>query len=141
MTGTSNALKARRHALRRLHLDHEIDRADVDPELERARGDECADAPRFEQLLQIESPLAGERTVIGQGDLFGRERVEPDRDLLGLGAVVHEYQRRAPLSDVLEQQRRDGGPDRSARDPVEILDWRFDSEGKLLDQSAINDAR
>ena len=41
-----DALQPARHRLRALHLDDEVDRAHVDPELERGR-DEAGDAPAF----------------------------------------------------------------------------------------------
>ncbi len=47
----------------------EVDRAHVDAELERRRGDEARDLALLEQLLDLEPLLAGERAVVRAGDL------------------------------------------------------------------------
>ena len=59
-----------RDRLRRLDLDHEVDRAHVDPELERGGGDQAGELPGLEQLLDHEALLVGERAVVGPGDLL-----------------------------------------------------------------------
>ena len=47
VAGAADALEPARDGLRRLDLDHEIDGAHVDPELERRRRDEAGISPRF----------------------------------------------------------------------------------------------
>src|SRR5205807_9524562 len=59
--GAADALQAPRDRLRRLDLQHEVDGAHVDAELERRRGDEARDLPRLEQLLDLGALLACER--------------------------------------------------------------------------------
>ncbi len=102
VSGAADALESVGHALRRLELEHEIDGADVDPQLERARADERAKSARLERLLENEPSLARQRSVIGQRDLLAGERVDPRRHLLGLRAVVDEDERRARVAHVRE---------------------------------------
>ncbi|HEX6640353.1 MAG TPA: hypothetical protein VF215_04540 [Thermoanaerobaculia bacterium] len=87
-----DALQGRAYPLRRLQLQHQIDRADVDPQLERARGDQGAQRAGLERGLQPEAPLAGERSVIRLRDLLFGERVHACRDAFRLCAVVDEHQ-------------------------------------------------
>ncbi len=54
---TPDALQEGRHAPRRLHLADEVDASDVDAELERSGGDERANIPRLEPLLELQPPL------------------------------------------------------------------------------------
>ena len=69
VSGAADPLDPAGHGLRRLDLDHEVDRAHVDPQLERGGGDEAGKLPRLEQLLDDLPLLAGERAVVGAGDL------------------------------------------------------------------------
>jgi hypothetical protein len=48
VTCAADALQAAGHRLRALHLDHEVDRAHVDAELERRRRDEARDLAQLE---------------------------------------------------------------------------------------------
>ncbi len=117
MAGAADPLEAARDRLRRLDLDHEVDGAHVDPELERRGGDEARDLALLQELLHLDPLLAGERAVVGAGDLFLRELVEAQREPLGEAAVVDEDDRRAVRPDELEQRRvdrPDGRPDRVA---------------------------
>ena len=54
----ADALKAARDRLRALDLDDEVDRAHVDPELERRGRDQARDLPGLQQLLHDEPLLA-----------------------------------------------------------------------------------
>ena len=82
---TPHSLQPARNRLRRLDLDHEVDRAHVDPELERRRRDEARDLALLQELLDLEPLLACERAVVSAGDLdtlafldaFVRELVQP----------------------------------------------------------------
>src|SRR5207248_7472946 len=90
MARATYALESRRHSLGRLELKHQIHRSDVDAQLERAGADERAQLSGLERALEREAPLARERAVVGQRDLFVGERVDPSGHLLGLRAVVDE---------------------------------------------------
>ena len=131
VTGAPDALQPTRHRARRLDLDHEVDGAHVDAELERRRGDEAAQAPGLEVVLDLEAALARQRPVVGLHQLeagLGRgagalggaaepvevELVEPGGQALGQAAGVDEDQGGAVLEDQLEQAGVHGRPDRPA---------------------------
>ena len=113
MPRAADALQAARDGLRALDLDHEVDRAHVDAELERGRGDEARDLPRLQELLDLDPLLARERAVVRAGDGRVRELVQAEGEPLRETAVVDEHDRRAVLLHELEQRRVDRGPDRA----------------------------
>jgi hypothetical protein len=124
VAGAPDALEPARHRLRALHLDDQIDRAHVDPELEARRRDEARDAARLQVLLDQDALLARERAVMRARDLlelmgdavFGvrlGELVDPEREPLGEPPVVDEDDRRAVGADEVEQRGVDRGPDRA----------------------------
>jgi hypothetical protein len=115
VTGTADALQAACDRLRRLDLDDEIDRAHVDAELERRGGDETGDLPRLQELLDLHSLLACERTVVCARDFLLCQLVQAKREAFCETAVVDEDDRRAVLLDELEDLWVDRGPDRALR--------------------------
>ncbi len=115
VAGAADALKAARDRLRALDLDDEVDRAHVDPELERRGRDETRDLARLEELLHDEPLLARERAVMGSRELFSGELVDAQSEPLREAPVVHEDDRRAVCPDELEDRRVDRRPDRAAR--------------------------
>ncbi len=142
--GASDALQPARDGLGRLDLQHEVDSAHVDSELERAGRDEARKLSGLEQLLDLGALLARERAVVGACDFNGGlgdarvggplgcgarpgglralrcwilvrgELVEPQRDALGGAAVVDEDDRRGVLAHQPQQLGVDGRPDRVA---------------------------
>ena len=121
VTGAADALECGGDPLRALELEHQVDGADVDPELEGARGDEGAQLARLEALLEHEASLAREGAVIRLGDLLAGEGVDAGGDALRLRAVVDEDERGARGADLVEDERGDGGPDRPV-DVGEVVD-------------------
>ena len=113
MTGAADPLQAARDRLRALDLDHEVDRAHVDPELEARGRDKARDPARLQVLFDQHPLLARQRAVVCPCDLFLRKLVQPDREPLGEPAVVDEDDRRAVLPDELEDGGVDRGPDRA----------------------------
>ena len=119
--GATDSLEAAGDRLRRLDLDHQVDCAHVDAELERRRRDEARDPPGFQVLLDDRPLLARERSVVGPRDLtraavlvaLVRELVETEREPLGEAPVVDEHDRRAVLLDEAEDLGIDGRPDRA----------------------------
>ncbi len=116
--GTPHPLEPTRDRLRRLDLDHEVDGAHVDPELERRRRDEAGDLAALQQLLDLQPLLARERPVVGARELFLGQLVEPERQPLGEPAVVDEDDRRPVLLDELEDLGVDRRPDRRRSRPL-----------------------
>ena len=110
---TADPLQAARDRLRALDLDHEVDRAHVDPELEAARRDEARDPPRLQILFDQHPLVARQRAVVSTRDLFLGQLVQPHRQALGEAPVVDEDDRRAVLLDELEDRGIDRGPDRA----------------------------
>ncbi len=132
VAGAPDALQPARDRLRRLDLQHEIDGAHVDAELQRAGRDQARQLAGLQQLLDLRALLARERAVVGARDLDRRrasaasppsgvhlrrslrgELVQPQREALGGAAVVDEDDRRAVLAHELEQLRVDRRPDRA----------------------------
>ena len=68
MAGPSDPLQATGHRRGRLHLDHHVDRAHVDAELEGRRGDHAGQLARLEILLDLRPLLLAHRPVVGAGD-------------------------------------------------------------------------
>ena len=162
MARAPDSLQPTRDRLRALHLDHEVDGAHVDAELERRRRDEARDLAGFQQLLDDEPLLASERAVVRPRELLAGELVDAKREPLGEAPVVHEDDRRAVLSDEVEDRGVDRRPDRPARaldadahlDPVcerrdgergrrrqlpHVLDRNDDLEIQLLADSGVDE--
>ena len=76
VTGASDALQAARDGLGRLDLQHEVDGAHVDAQLERAGGHQAGQLAGLEQLLDLGALLARERAVVRARDL--RVPLRPD---------------------------------------------------------------
>ena len=69
VAGAADALQPARDRLRRLDLEHEVDGAHVDAELERRGRDQARQLAGLELLLDDQPLLARERAVVGAGDL------------------------------------------------------------------------
>ena len=106
--GAADPLQATRHRLRALDLDHEVDGAHVDAELERRGRDEAGDLAGLEQLLDDDPLLARERAVVRARELLLGELVDAEREPLRQAPVVDEDDRRAVLP-----RRARGSPGRS----------------------------
>ena len=115
MAGAADPLQPPRDRLRALDLDHEVDGAHVDPELERRGRDEAGDPAALQQLLDLDALLARERAVVGAREVAAGELVQPQREPLGEAAVVDEDDRRAVRLDEAKDLGVDRGPDRLAR--------------------------
>ena len=96
--------RPRGDGLGRLDLQHEVDRAHVDPELQRGGGDEARQLARLQQLLDLRALLARERAVVGARDLAQR--------LAGLAASPSQPRRRLVIASA--QLRRGELVQRSA---------------------------
>jgi hypothetical protein len=99
VAGAADPLQPARHGLRRLDLDHEVDGAHVDAELERRGRDQARDAAGLQVLLDLRPLLARDRAVVRERDLLLCGLVEPQRQPLGEPAVVDEDDRRPMRAD------------------------------------------
>ena len=122
VAGAADALEPGGDRLGRLDLDHQVHGAHVDAELERRGGHEAGQLARLEQVLDDQPLLAGERAVVGAGDvvaprprcrLLGGQLVQPHGEPLRAAAAVHEDDRRAVLLDQPQQLGVDRRPDRA----------------------------
>ena len=154
VAGAADPLQPGGDRLGRLDLQHEVDRAHVDAELQRGGGDEARQLARLQLLLDDQPLLARERAVMGAGDGLVGELVEPQREPLGGAPVVDEDDRRPVLADLLEQLRVHRRPDRLAgrllaREGVEVevlllrldhlLDRHVDLEVERLARAGVDD--
>ena len=64
VSGAADALQPACHRRRRLDLDHEIDRAHVDAELERRGRDQRAQVAGLQQILDLGALRPGQRPVM-----------------------------------------------------------------------------
>ena len=71
VAGAADPLQAAADRLRRLDLDHQVDGAHVDAQLQGRRRDEAGKLPGLEHLLDYQALFVGERAVVGSGDLAG----------------------------------------------------------------------
>ena len=111
MAGPSDPLQAAGDGRRRLDLDHEIDRAHVDAELERGGGDERRQASGLEQIFDFHALRPGDRAVVRTDQRFAGELVQRAGQPLGETPAVDEDERRAMRANQLEETRVDGRPD------------------------------
>ena len=114
VAGAADPLQPACHRLGRLDLDHEVDRAHVDPELERRGRHQARQLAGLQHLLDHLALLARQRAVMGARDLVLGQLVQPQREPLGAAAVVDEQDRRAVGVDQIDQLGVDRRPDRSA---------------------------
>ena len=164
VAGATDPLQPAGHRLGRLDLQDEVDGAHVDPELEAAGGHQAGQLAALEHLLDDDPLLAGQRAVVGAGDLAGRrvfagplvgQFVEAQGQPLGAAAAVDEDDCRGVLLDEGEDLGVDRRPDRAARgfaagDRIELgrldalvgLDHRFhrhvDLQVELLGRAGVD---
>ena len=120
VAGPADPLEPARDRAGGLHLDHEVDGAHVDPELERGRRDDRAEPSLLEGVLDLQTLLAREGAVMRAHEILAGELVQARRESLGQPPGVREHDRRAVRADQLQQRRVDRGPDRAARLPVAV---------------------
>ena len=109
--GASDALEEGADSTRRADLADQVDRADVDAQFQRGRGDDGAQIAGLEPLLHLVAALLGQAAVVA-GDVFLADPLgQAVRDALGQRAGVDEDQRRAVLLDQLAQTVVDAVPE------------------------------
>ena len=90
----ADALQRDRDRSRRSDLADEIDRADVDAELERRRGDDRLELAGLQPLFGGQPQLARQAAVMRQHGVFAEPLAKVMRDPLGQPARVDEHERR-----------------------------------------------
>ena len=131
VAGAPHALEEGADSARRADLADQIDRADVDAQLERGGRHHGAQIARFEPLLHLVAALLGQAAVVARDILFADPLGEPMRHPLGQRPRVDEDQRRAVLFDQLAQTIVDAVPEVVRGDRGERHIGRFDPELQL----------
>ena len=120
VAGPADALQAPAHRARRLDLDHEVDGAHVDAELEAAGGHEAAQLAPLQLVLDDDALLARQRPVVGADQLaaaFGHhafvlgQLVQAGGQALGQAPGVAEDDGGAVGEHELEDAGVDARPD------------------------------
>ena len=110
VAGTPGALQEGRDRARGAELAHEIDVADVDPELQRGGGDQRLEIAGLEPLLRDQPALAGQAAVV-RGDVLLPERLgQRARHPLRHAPGVDEHERGAVRLDEGAQPAIHLGP-------------------------------
>ena len=117
VAGAADALQAARHRRRRFDLDHQIDRAHVDAELERRGGDQRAQVPALEQVFDLGALRPRQRAVMRAHQRLAGQLVERAGQPLGQAAAVDEQQRRA-MRRGSARAAADGSSSRSTAPPA-----------------------
>ena len=103
VTRAAHPLQQRGDRARRGDLAYQIDRADVDSQLERRRRDQRFQLARLEPRLRVE-PLLLRKAAVMRRDVLGAEPLgQMHRQPLRQAPRIHEHQCRAMLGDELRQ--------------------------------------
>ena len=131
VAGAPDALEEGADAARRADLADQIDRADVDAQLERGGRHHGAQIARFEPLLHLVAALLGQAAVVACDVLLADPLGQPVRHALGQRPRVDEDQRRAVLLNQLAQTAVDAVPEVVRGDRGERHIGRLDPELQL----------
>ncbi len=111
MSGSSGPLESASDAAGGLDLDHEIDAAHVDAELQARGRHQGLELAGLEQLLDVGSAMVGDAAVVSEDQLLSCELVQALAQLLAQEPAVREEDRRAVSPDELQEPWVDGRPD------------------------------
>ena len=134
VSGPPDPLQPSGDRRRRFDLDHQVDRAHVDAQLEARGGHDRRQAAVLERLLDRHPLLPGDRAVVGPHELLAGQLVEPLGEALGETPAVAEDDRRAMGPDQLEDPWMDRRPDADPR-----LGSRCRAAGLLLERQRLTE--
>ena len=103
VAGAADALQKGHDRARRAELTHQVDGADVDPQLQRRGGDQGAQRSLLEPPLRVEARLLGQAAVVGGHRVRAQALAQLVRGALGHAPRVDEDQRGAVRGDQLAQ--------------------------------------
>ena len=141
VTGSTDPLQERRERARRADLHHEIDRADVDAELERRGRHRALHRARLEPLLGGEPALARHRAVVRHHLALAEALLERVADPLDQPARVDEHQRRVVLPDQLGDAVVDPAHLLERRHRGQLVVGDLDREVDVAAVTAVDDRR
>ncbi len=101
MTAAADALDEGRERARRAELDDQVDRADVDAELERCGRDRAAHEAMFQLLLGREPQRARHRAVMRDDVFLAEPLLERGGRTLDQSSRIDEHDRRPMLHHEL----------------------------------------
>ena len=99
VAGAADALQRDRDRSRRADLADQIDRADVDAELERGGGHDRLQLAALQPLLGVEPELARQAAMMREHGVFAEPLAEMMGDPLGQPPRVDEHERGAVLPE------------------------------------------
>ena len=139
MAGAADALQRDRDRPRRADLADQIDRADVDAELERCRRHHRLQLAALQPLFGVEPQLARQAAVMRQHRVFAQPLGQMVRDALGQPPRVDEHQRRPVLGDQLGDAVVDLLPHLVRRDRPKLVLRNFDRQIHRAPMPVIDD--
>ena len=107
-----DALHAAGDRRRRLDLNHQVDRAHVDAQFERAGRDQRLDLPGLQQFLNLDPLRRRQRSMMRARDRLAGKIVQRAGQPLRHPPRIHEDQRRRAPANDLQQPRMNALPDR-----------------------------
>ncbi len=137
----ADALQQRRDRARRAELHDEIDRADVDAELERRGRDRDLALAVLELLLRRQPQRARHRAVVRDDVLFADALLERRRDALDQPPRVDEHDRRAMLAHERGDAIVDPAELLVRRDRAELVIGDLDREVEIAAMAGVDDVR
>ena len=90
--GATDALQQRGDGARRAELANEINRTDIDPQLQRSRGDERFQFAALQSIFRIEPQFRGKTSVMRCDSIGAEQFAQMMRHAFGHSARVHENQ-------------------------------------------------
>ena len=138
VAGAAHALKRRRHVARRLQLHHEVDRPDVDAELERRRRHQRFELAILQPVLGLQACAARQRAVMRGHAAIGDAIVEVSGQSFRRSPALSEDQRRAVRLDQLRHLLQGRVPDGVAGGREEIVDRRDDGHVEVAREAGVH---
>ena len=137
----TDALEERGDRARGADLAHQLDRSDVDAELQGCGGDQCLQLPGAQARLDAVAPVLREAAVVRGDDVVAEPLAEQVREAFGETARVDEHERRAVLGDELRDPVEDVGHLLGGRDGFELTVGQLEREVEVALVPAVDDRR
>ena len=137
--GAADALQGHREAAGRLELHDQVDRADVDAQLQRGGGDGAAHLAALELLLCREPHGPRHAAVVRNHLVLAEPLRELVRDAFHVPARVHEHQRGPVLADQLGHAFAGLLPLLLGSDRVQLVARHFELHIERTPRSALDD--
>ncbi len=139
MSRPADALEPDRDRARRSDLADQIDRADVDAQLERGRRHHRFQLALLEPLLGVEPQAAGQAAVVRQHGVRSQALAQMVGDALGQAPRIDEDERGAVLADQVGQAVVDLLPHLVAGDRAELVAGHLDGQVHFTAMADVDD--